>query len=324
MTNAVLEETVCQDQCVQINDDTIRRTYNYVKKLVALRYKTAIEALQSRHIGYEEEDFIQEVMQILLKELRIKKFESFGKFKAFIKLSASWHYLHEKRKYFYTKSRGSCYTVSLEKSVNDGQTLGDTLGIDEDTEKYNLHFIMKKKLYVKFDWKTYKVGKLADFRNDKKGILLSVNHFIRAMQYYGMKDTCNYYKQNGFYMTRNIFNNLSQAIINYAKDTNLLEKEHCMEYSFAIQKDEKRAVTEVECECGYIREIHGLDGDYWQCPNCGRIHDKLDSAKHKLGLLEDYVSNMTKRIELKVNKSSISKMWPINNKPSHITDVLEV
>ena len=45
MTNAVLEETVCQDQCVQINDDTIRRTYNYVKKLVALRYKTAIEAL---------------------------------------------------------------------------------------------------------------------------------------------------------------------------------------------------------------------------------------------------------------------------------------
>lgn len=314
-----------QEQGVQINNETIQRTYNYVKKLVAFRYKSGIEALQSRNTGYEEEDFIQDLMQILLKELKIKQFATFGKFKAFIKLAASWHYLHEKRKYFHTKSRGSCRTVSFEKTINENQTVEDVLGKYEDEGKYDLYFIMKKNLYVRFDWKTYKVGKLEDFKNDKNGMLLSVNHFIKAMQYYGMKDTCNYYKQNGFYMTRNVFNNMSQAIINYAKDTNLLEQEHCMEYTFMSRKPQDAHVaTIVECECGFSKEIDGFDGDYWQCPNCGRIHDKLDNAKYKLGLLRDYASEMAKRIELTVNKKSLSKFWPTEVKPKYINDVLEV
>lgn len=215
------------DNCLKVDNVLVKQMFDYVKSQTFFKYKEAMSTLKSRHHGYESDDFIQEVMQLVLTSLQTKKFPTFGQLKKFIRCTMEFHYLKEKRKYFYTKSRGSFMTASMEEPTSESRTIGDSIAYDkvETYENVDLHRIMSKNLFLQYDWHTCKIGKLQDFKKTANGLLLSINQFIKLQMYYGMRETCNYYKRHGFYMTKTTFEILSQAIIDYAVEQNLIEKE---------------------------------------------------------------------------------------------------
>lgn len=232
------------EKYLEIDNSVVKTLFDYVKGQTFFKYKEAMSTLKSRHHGYESEDFIQEVMQLVLTSLQTKKFPTLGQLKKFVRCTMEFHYLKEKRKYFYTKSRGSFLTTSIEEPLSDSRTIADTISYNKviDTGSFDLHRIMSKNLFLQYDWHICKIGKLRDFKQTSNGLLLSINQFIKLQMYYGMRETCNYYKRRGFYMTKTTFEILSQAIIDYAIEQNLLEKE------ITVIKKKKELSTSKETE----------------------------------------------------------------------------
>lgn len=266
---------------LQLTSDLIKIMYDYVKKLLNYKYSHAITVLSSRNHGYTEEDFIQEVLQLLVIDFKKKSFANLGKLKNYIKSVVSFHYLKEKRKYFYTKQRGGFICLSLDETYeNSAKCLGDVLIAKESqslsTEQYDLHNLMQKNLYICCHSHSYKVGPLKEFRKDRQGILLSVNQFIKVQRVYGLSETCKFYKNHGFYMTKTTFDEVSQSILNYAKDLDLLsftDTDYCKVRKQLVDIDFKNYVQK-SCDCGYTAvDAEFTDTSFWQCPVCGKIHE---------------------------------------------------
>ena len=59
---------------LDVNSDTIVEIHSYVKYISNSRFRPSIEYLMSRHRSYSIDDFVQEVMELLLKSLKTKKF----------------------------------------------------------------------------------------------------------------------------------------------------------------------------------------------------------------------------------------------------------
>lgn len=213
--------------CVELNNKTIKDIYNHINMLLNARYSTPIKVLQSRHRGYEKEDFAQEVAQIILKEFETKKFPTINHLKKFINLSMEFHYLKEKRKYFYTKQRGSMQEHSIDETLTDNLTLGDTLSSTRaiDIDRIDLDNILEQNLFIVYDWSTCNICKLDELKKFKSGYILSVNSFIKYQNDYGSLETCRHFKSKGFYMTKSIFDSISQSIINYLERHNFIEEQ---------------------------------------------------------------------------------------------------
>lgn len=262
----MLEKCSQKVDCVEVNDRTIKQIYDYIKRAIAFKHSSAISTLSSRHIGYDEDDFIQEIMQLLLVSLQTKKFTSFNKLKSFIQMTIKFHYLKEKRKYFYTKSRGSFVTVSLDDYLNEYRkiedVLEDSLNVGIDVDSIDLQNLFDKNLYILFDWSTCRIGKLKDFNSYKKGYLLSINQFIKVQMIYGRIDTCKYYKQNGFYMTRNTFNIITQSILEYIKNIGFIENTEIKSYSFKKTKNLKDFIIEQIDASVEDNEVHNSLNEY--------------------------------------------------------------
>ena len=279
-----------EDECLQLNDELIKTMYTYVNGLLSFTYKNAIDTLKSRNWGYEADDFIQEVMQLLLDAFKTKSFANMGKLKNYIKSVVSFHYLKQKRMHFYTKQRGGFQKVSLSEPSMDYKLFEDIITYEDKSicsDKYDLHHLMQKNLFISVKNHTYKVGQLKDFSSDNSGQLLSVNQFIKIQNDYGLLETCKIYKNHGFYMTRKVFNELSQSIMNYAKDFDLLsfvETEYHRPVRKLVDIEFSNYVTK-KCICGYENtEAEMLGTNFWQCPVCGRIHDvksELDPQETK-------------------------------------------
>lgn len=220
--------------CLQFTNATIKEAYNHIVKLAKSKFKEPIKTLKSRHHGYEEDDFIQETMQIILTESTRKKFPTINHLKSFINLTMQYHYLKEKRKYFYTRQRGDFTEVSIfdsttQTSEGKEQLIAETLTYDKEevahlSEEIDLDSLIKRNLYVVYDWKSLlEICKASELRNYTVGYALSVNHLIKTLRAYGAKDACKVFKEQGFFMTRRILDDISQKLIQYIKDNQLLE-----------------------------------------------------------------------------------------------------
>ena len=128
-----------KDQYLELTNGLIKQIYQHVNFLANFRYKASIETLQSRHVGYEIEDFVQETVQEIVKQFKTKKFPTINHLKSFINLVMEFHYLKEKRKYFYTKSRGPYTCVSLDEDINDYRKIEDTLSSQMTTSNFDLY-----------------------------------------------------------------------------------------------------------------------------------------------------------------------------------------
>ena len=290
-----------QQDYLQFDNATIKEIYSYVTMLVNSRYKEPIKTLQARHHGYSSEDFIQEVMLIILKESKAKKFPTINHLKSFIKLTAEFHYLKEKRKYYFTKQRGSYSEVSIFDSttnVDDGSSklIAETLTYDKNEHEHiaellDLQSLLKKNLYVVYDWRQLlEVCTVHELKNYKTGYALSVANLLKVLQEYGAKDACKHFKEVGFFMTRKILDDISQKLIQYIKDNKIIEV--TVERPAYIDRHKTREerfkyITDAQktCSCGYRYTEDMENRVYWQCPICGKIHDKLNLAKQKLALL---------------------------------------
>ena len=267
-----------EKKSLELNNGLIKQIYQHVNFLANFRYKNAISILQSKHIGYETEDFVQEVLQEITRQFKTKKFPTINHLKSFINLVMEFHYLKEKRKYFFTKSRGPFTCVSLDDDANDYRKIEDTLSSQISTMNFDLHNLLSKKLYISYDWKTIKIIKREDFKS-QKSLLLSVNKFIELQIINGLRETCKIYKNSGFYMTKTLFNQFSQAIIDYAKRNDLLVIEDTTSKykydrttsNFANEQFSHLCKT---CICGYTNDALTIYDDTWQCPNCGKLHSK--------------------------------------------------
>lgn len=219
---------------LQFNAATVKQAYNHIKALAGFKYKEPIKTLKSRHHGYEAEDFIQETMQIILNESQKKSFPTINHLKAFINKTMSFHYLKEKRKYFYTKQRGSAKEVSIDDNftqIDTGKTMliAEMLTYDKDEDKtvaqdIDVRALTSKHLYVVYDWKNLlEVCTLSELKDYKTGYALSVNHLVQTLTERGERETCKYYKSIGFFMTKSILDSVSSAIIKYIKDNHIVE-----------------------------------------------------------------------------------------------------
>lgn len=229
MTNELLQEG-------KLSNKDIKELYRHCTILANSKYKEPIKVLQSRNIGYSVDDFVQETMQIVLDSLTKKSFKSLQKLKSFAYKTMEFHYLKEKRKYFYTKQRGSMQCVSIEDKVlpvhgEAGQNFFSEYLEDPkshiDIDKLALQDLQKRDLQVAIKGNMYSLveaeylDKLPDMKNT---FILSVNHFINLQYSIGFKESCRYYKSKGFNMTRTIYNNINIAIMSYLYRNNLLEK----------------------------------------------------------------------------------------------------
>lgn len=219
----------------KLSNKVIRELYKHCTMLANSKYKEPIKVLQSRNIGYTTEDFVQETMQILLDLLSKKSFDTLQKLKSFAFKTMEFHYLKEKRKYFYTKQRGSMQCISIEENIlpvhgEAGQNyFSDEL---EDTKSYinsddlTLQNIYSKNLLIAIKHNTYSIVEAKHFNKlpDKSNMsILSLNHFMTLQHSHGFKESCKYYKSIGFNMTKKIYDNISTAITAYLHKNNLIE-----------------------------------------------------------------------------------------------------
>ena len=137
---------------LQMTKELVKSIYSHVDMLTDSKYREPIKILRTRHKGYEPEDFVQDAVRNIIHDFPNKKFENLQKFKAFMNKSVEWTYLKEKRKYFWTKSRGgSTYEVSLDDSSQDEQrTLSEIIPSEKsiDFDTLLLKNLLVKDLYT--------------------------------------------------------------------------------------------------------------------------------------------------------------------------------
>lgn len=220
---------------VTLDSKTIKELYKHVTMLANSKYKVPIQTLKTRHVCYDIEDFVQDTMKLLLDSFKTKTFTTLAKLKNFANLTMEFHYLKEKRKYFYTKQRGSMTCVSLNDSaasitgvsgeLKHGETYENFLSDDKDIDLdiLELNNLKSKDLQVFISNGKYAIRELRSIESFTNNTVLSVNHFIEIQRHLGIKDTCKYYKSKGFYMTKDVFNDISQCIIDYIKKNGILE-----------------------------------------------------------------------------------------------------
>ena len=282
-----------KDQYLELTNGLIKQIYQHANFLANFRYKVSIETLQSRHVGYEIEDFVQEIVQEIVKQFKTKKFPTINHLKSFINLVMEFHYLKEKRKYFYTKSRGPYTCVSLDEDINDYRKIEDTLSSQMTTFNFDLYNLFNKHLYISYDWKIAKIITKKDFAN-QKSLLMSVNKFVELQIINGAKQTCKIYKDAGFHMTKAIFTLFSQTILDYAKNNDLLIIEEDTKHKYAYNRrtssftEEKFMHLAKTCTCGYENKELTIHDTTWQCPKCGRIHDRDSLVKFNSGIFSSY------------------------------------
>lgn len=283
-----------QTQYLQLTRETLHTIYQHTWFLANFRFSRPIEVLQTRNTGYEKEDFVQEVVQQVCKLFETKKFPTINHLKKMIRLTMSYHYLHEKRKYFYTKSRGGIQCTSLEEDINDYRKVEDTVAVDTSYSNesiYDLHRLYSKNLYIAYDWNVAKVITSDQFKDYTNHCIISVNFFINKQREVGMVDTCKFYKDNGYYMTKRTFDYLSQTIIDYLKANDILLIEDIKERTvkpIARMSDEQIHNATYTCTCGYVHYDNDFDNNAWQCPECGRIHNKEELRQYNIGLSTNY------------------------------------
>ena len=282
-----------KDDYLELNDHLIKQIYQHANFLANFRYKNAIEVLQSKHVGYEVEDFVQEIVQEIFRQFKTKKFPTINHLKKFINYVMSFHYLKEKRKYFYTKSRGPYTCVSLDEFTNDYRKVEDTIESKPFISNFDLYNLLSKNLYISYNWKSIKIITTKDFSKEKS-MLLSVNKFIELQIINGTKETCRLYKESGFPMTKMLFDKFSQAIIDYTNEHNLLAIDKDIDKKYVYNRktsnftEEKFMHLAKTCTCGYENKDLSIHDSTWQCPKCGRIHDKESLAKFNSGILTSY------------------------------------
>ena len=283
------------------------------------KYKIPLETLKTRNGGYEPEDFVQDAVYALIKDFGKMSFQSIAKLKALINKSTEFKYLKETRKYYHTKSRGCAQPpVSLEEHVCPGmdvyKTIGETIKyegqVEDDENLYDMHNLMQKNLLVAYNWKDAIVCKASELHKFRGYIILSVNYFLQAQLELCMSDVCKHYKDKGFHMTKNVFEQISQVIVDYARDNNMLEcgyepKKREPKYIASVHdKEEKEKYMSTLCTCGHRNEELQGDEETWQCKKCGKIHNRKELVKYYQGYFSNYVPQETKALFSQLKEES--------------------
>lgn len=212
-------------QNLKLNSETLGIIYQHVRFLANFRFLESIKVLQMRHTGYEIEDFVQEVVIKVCELFETKTFPTVNHLKKMIHCTMSYHYLHEKRKYYYTKTRGGAFCVSIDEAINDHQDIGDTLYDKSSFNDYDLQLLYRRNLYIAYNWEKAKIIEKSDIRHNTDNYIMSLNYFINKQIENGVRHTCKYFKESGFYMTRKIFDDICDTIITYLYDNDLVIKE---------------------------------------------------------------------------------------------------
>lgn len=218
---------------IELSNGTINLLYKHITMLTNSKYKEAIKVLQQRNRGYCAEDFAQEVLQLLLESFKTKTFSTMSKLKSFVNKIMEFHYLKEKRKYYYTMQRGSMQCVSIEDTVSSSSsdksiTYSDTIADSKqcmNIDLLDLYNLKSKKLQIIIKGNTYAIVELAHLHkleNQKNAYILSVNNFIDLQNNFGFKESCRHYKSMGFNMTKSMYENINNAIIYYLRQNNFI------------------------------------------------------------------------------------------------------
>lgn len=306
---------------LELNKEILNSIYQHVWFLANFRFARPIMILQTRHRGYEKEDFVQEVVELVCDLFKTMKFPTINHLKKIIKTTMSYHYLHEKRKYFYTKSRGSISCMSLDDDINDYKKFEDVAITDKsfnDETIYDVHRLFDKNLYLAYNWKFAKVITKEQIKDFTNYYILSINFFITKQRELGLHDTCKFYKQNGYYMTKKIFDYLSQTIIDYLKSNDIIMIENfdrCQNHhKFTYFNEEKIELAKYTCTCGYIYDERDVNDYLWQCPICGKLHDKSKLKDYNLGLSKNYHPQESKLIVFQDDSQILNDTKIIINK----------
>lgn len=306
----------------KLDRKTLDIIYQHTWFLANFRFARPIEVLQSRHSGYSKEDFVQEVVTLMFKHFESgKTFPTVNHLKKIIHKTMEFHYLKEKRKYFWTKSRGGVQCTSLDESVNDYRKIGDTIMVETEVKADSMQdfrLFLDKDLYVAYDWVKPVVITKEEFRDYQGYYLMSVNKFIEKQRDLGVNETCKSYKTAGCYITKSIFEQISQSIIDYAKEHKLLEIEE--EHTYVpsnryIGLEDKLLKGRYTCPCGHYHSEHDESQLFWQCPVCGRVHNKLSlyEANQSEESLKEYAESVH------TNSYTVSTVTNLRNS-IHITD----
>lgn len=227
---------------LDVNSDTIVEIHSYVKYISNSRFRPSIEYLMSRHRSYSIDDFVQEVMELLLKSLKTKKFLEINQLKKYALNVIQYHYLTEKRKYFQTKQRGNVVEDSLDRIIDDNRELLDT--IYDKTINYNnlqMKLFEQKRLCIVFNNQKISICKEKDLytiiKNRKKKDLLSfikdysnqcdiqvisLCSFVKKQYEFENKNKlCGYYRSIGINMTKKKYDEISKLIEEYCKIYNI-------------------------------------------------------------------------------------------------------
>lgn len=220
MKTKVIEENV-----LELDKKLLKEIYCHVNKQMIYKYGSLVEVLKSRHHGYDIEDFAQETIELVINAFKNKLFTNLNQLKGFINSTMKFHYLKEKRKYFYTKQRGTATCISLNDTIFENKCIEDLIEDPKDfndDSTFDLHHLQSKNLLIAFKNNDCHIIKSIELKNFSGFHIISVNHFINIQIKLGQKETCKYFKKKGLYMTKDLFEFISQKIIDYCKENNLL------------------------------------------------------------------------------------------------------
>lgn len=204
------------ENCLTVDESLIKKVLQHVTFLASFRYRPLIEKLQFRHIGYEKEDFIQDVMSSMVKILNTKKFPTMNHLKSFINKTMQFHYIYEKRRLYDLKKNNKFTQISLNKITEDNDSdiysKQDLRLLEDCYNKYDISLdnlemklLLDKKLYINIVNEEFFIIKAEDLFNVRSGYIIPVKYFLEKQYEIGKFKFCGYLKKNHELKIKKVF-----------------------------------------------------------------------------------------------------------------------
>ena len=233
---------------LKTDEELYRQVYQIIVFLCDFRYKHLIEKLTRYRLDYTREDFIQDSMENSIKQLKTKKFPTINHLKSFLNRVIQYHYVYMNRRFFILQKSNQGMQYSIEcafetqnikenykkdkyyktvvEKLNSIYVQSDCINIDN----LQFKFLYEKNLVicVNFSSKTFRIkpiNLLFNFNRQDDVVYIPVSFLLeKTMQLKSRREVVKYFLSKNIKMTAQLLNKIYNALFDYLKKNNLVEK----------------------------------------------------------------------------------------------------
>lgn len=215
-----------EKQEFKIEPKIYKELYNFALSVINTKFKSSLEYLRTANRGYEPEDFAQDVILKLMGSFHTKRFPSMKHLKSFVVKTIEYHYLYERRKYFYIKQYSGCGKEdSIDRMIDSSREVLDTLysKVSVGLDNLQLKQIFKENLCLVFQKGNCFICKEEEIFNliKAESKIISLNYFLQVQYENTNIKACRHFKDKGIYITWKMLESINNKIYEYCLQNNI-------------------------------------------------------------------------------------------------------